>query len=125
MNNNSINCRRWHKEKTSVTLNVENFPHWVWGVEPYPGTDEYGQTLNRVFFIGDNIYNGLKADLWPTTYSNGQISTYLPWIVGEQNWGRTITSSGQTVRQAWEWKISPTASTSPITTTIYYDGSRP
>ncbi|MEM3525231.1 MAG: hypothetical protein QXQ54_06265 [Thermoplasmata archaeon] len=129
--------RDWNE---GVTLRVENFQHWVWvyGVEYTPKEEKdpvYGDPVNgipgqrfvRVFFTGDNIYTGMHKDWWPTSFKveSSAIQTFLPWMVGDSMWGRTASSSGQTVRQAWEWKTSPSVELSPTTTTIYYDGSHP
>ena len=145
MNNNSINRRRWHKENTSVTLNVENFPHWVWiwGVEEnaIPNHD-------RVFFTGDNIYIGVDGDLWPWRYSIGgnEIRSYLPWRSGPSykkipgdpkekaeyfisstemvwKWKQYEPDKAEIISGKWVYTYDWTSNLYPWIYTRYYDGS--
>ena len=142
MKNNSINPRRWHKENTSVTLNVENFPHWVWvwGVEENDGDgdrvpdtqyrDSYNQPYSTVHFtythlIGQNLFDVEHAERWPTHYyvSGKLVSIYMPWFSGFKQTDRKYISTTELI---WYWHASdynPSGSPSPSATTRYYDGT--
>jgi len=119
---------------------VEEFPHWVWIYEVEVGTSQLHPGYDRVYFTGDNIYNGPDGDLWPIYYSiNGKRpSTYLPWRTGvdfaPNHYGEIAISSTEMV---WKWKCYQFSKkwenrwiyyydwtpVSPTIYTRYYDGS--
>ncbi|MEM3525596.1 MAG: hypothetical protein QXQ54_08130 [Thermoplasmata archaeon] len=122
----------------STTNNCREYHHWVWvyGVESVSQLDPqnikafgFDQRAVKVYYTGDNLYEGMYKDFWPTGLYDGQnkvrLSFYLPWMSG---YGDSSPDGKyrSTTRLVWEWKAYlyyPYGTQSVSATTRYYDYS--
>ena len=102
------------------TLNVKDFNHWVyiydWGTAPFdlyldpePDLAEQSVYSCKVGYVGDNIYNGDYADMWPYIDSNEK-TTEIPWMEIYDP-GNDFPETGEfrigthdNGWEAWEWR---------------------
>lgn len=120
----------------STTNNCREDHHWVWvyGVESVSQLEPqnikafgFDQRAVKVYYTGDNLYEGMYKDFWPTGLYDGQgnqkINFYLPWTVNYIYSHGTMISSTIMV---WFWQQYTTYNfftMHPDIYTRYYDGS--
>ncbi|MDI6917250.1 MAG: CARDB domain-containing protein [Thermoplasmatales archaeon] len=100
-----------HHFDEGVTLNVEDFSHWVYiyktSAEENPDEDpalhDYQLSVG-VGYEGDNIYNGDLSNYWPSKVkvNTEWKSTHLPWME-KLHHGDKTKDADHNVYEAWTW----------------------